>query len=271
MDQTRRTEVPSLAAMGSTDATVEGLPPGATCHPWNRAFSWALPPVAPQNISGADRDAFDRDGYLVVPDMLDQATVEGLRAELDGLEAEMDELLTSQADGRIYIAEAGAITFTVHAVLRSAAARALAKDRALVGLCHDLLGPDVNLYWDQAVYKKPEKPPPVAPGHRVHVCRAAALPHVLDRAHEHDNDERLPVDPPGCAPRRDPAASLGRSNRLGVPRREPSRSRCRGAGPWRRGRVLVPDAAFHGTEPRRLGGQGLHRAVRPTRHPPNRR
>ena len=27
-----------------------------------------------------------------------------------------------------------------------------------LGLCRDLLGPDVNLYWDQAVYKKPEKP-----------------------------------------------------------------------------------------------------------------
>ena len=26
------------------------------------------------------------------------------------------------------------------------------------GLCADLLGPDVNLYWDQAVYKKPDKP-----------------------------------------------------------------------------------------------------------------
>jgi len=140
------------------EATVEGLPPGATRHPWNKRFSWALPGVAPRSISGADRDAFDRDGYLIVPDLLDQATVDGLRSELDGLEAEMDELLTSQADGRIYIAEAGAITFTVHAVLRSAAARALATNPALVGICRDLLGPDVNLYWDQAVYKKPEKP-----------------------------------------------------------------------------------------------------------------
>ena len=28
----------------------------------------------------------------------------------------------------------------------------------MTDLCSDLLGPDVNLYWDQAVYKKPEKP-----------------------------------------------------------------------------------------------------------------
>ena len=28
----------------------------------------------------------------------------------------------------------------------------------LVDLCLDAMGPDVDLYWDQAVYKKPEKP-----------------------------------------------------------------------------------------------------------------
>jgi ectoine hydroxylase-related dioxygenase (phytanoyl-CoA dioxygenase family) len=27
-----------------------------------------------------------------------------------------------------------------------------------VSICADLIGPDVRLYWDQAVYKKPEKP-----------------------------------------------------------------------------------------------------------------
>ncbi|HET6950454.1 MAG TPA: phytanoyl-CoA dioxygenase family protein, partial [Acidimicrobiales bacterium] len=33
-----------------------------------------------------------------------------------------------------------------------------ARDRFFAGVCADLIGPDVNLYWDQAVYKKPEKP-----------------------------------------------------------------------------------------------------------------
>jgi ectoine hydroxylase-related dioxygenase (phytanoyl-CoA dioxygenase family) len=30
--------------------------------------------------------------------------------------------------------------------------------RVFTDLCADLVGPDVNMYWDQAVYKKPEKP-----------------------------------------------------------------------------------------------------------------
>ena len=28
----------------------------------------------------------------------------------------------------------------------------------IIDLCADLIGPDVNLYWDQGVYKQPEKP-----------------------------------------------------------------------------------------------------------------
>ena len=56
------------------------------------------------------------------------------------------------------IAEAGAITFATHLVARSPLLRSLAHHPVLVGLCADLVGPDVNLYWDQAVYKKPEKP-----------------------------------------------------------------------------------------------------------------
>jgi phytanoyl-CoA hydroxylase len=134
------------------------LPAGATRHPWNHGFEWGVPSVPPTRLSVTERGAFDRDGFVVLPSLLDRATVAALVAELDELEAEMDDLLATQADGRIYIAEAGAITFTVHAVLRSPAARALATHPALVGLCHDLIGPNVNLYWDQAVYKKPEKP-----------------------------------------------------------------------------------------------------------------
>jgi ectoine hydroxylase-related dioxygenase (phytanoyl-CoA dioxygenase family) len=42
--------------------------------------------------------------------------------------------------------------------MRSDAARALSTHPAVLGLCADLIGDDVRLYWDQAVYKKTEKP-----------------------------------------------------------------------------------------------------------------
>ena len=147
-----------MRCMADLSAVITELPAGATRHPWSHRFTWSLPVTTPTTITERERATFDRDGFLVLPDLLDGPTVSALLAELDELELEMDRVLAAQDDGRIYIAESGAITFTVHAVLRSAAARALAKHPALVGLGHDLLGPDVNLYWDQAVYKKPEKP-----------------------------------------------------------------------------------------------------------------
>ena len=56
------------------------------------------------------------------------------------------------------IAETGAITFTTHLVARDPVCRAFSANAVFTDLCADLIGPDVNLYWDQAVYKKPEKP-----------------------------------------------------------------------------------------------------------------
>ena len=43
-------------------------------------------------------------------------------------------------------------------MLADDAARRFAAHPVFTDLCHDLIGPDVRLYHDQAVYKKPEKP-----------------------------------------------------------------------------------------------------------------
>ena len=135
-----------------------GLPEGAALHPWNDGFAWALPADEPTTLSVAERAAFDRDGFVVCRGALRLDQLERLTVELDALEAEVDAFLATQKGGRHLIAEQGAITFTTHAVLRSDAARELAAEPFLVGVAGDLLGPDVNLYWDQAVYKKPERP-----------------------------------------------------------------------------------------------------------------
>src|SRR6185503_11683938 len=81
-----------------------------------------------------------------------------VRDEIDGFEREMDDFLATRDNGRITIAETGAITFSIHLVARSTLLRDVSKHPKVVGICGDLIGPDVNLYWDQAVYKKPEKP-----------------------------------------------------------------------------------------------------------------
>lgn len=131
---------------------------GTERHPWNRDFTWQDHDDAPATLTAAQVRRYDELGFVVVPDVLDAAEVAESVAEIDAYEAEIDAVLRAQADDRLFIAEAGAITFAVHLVARSARLRALSAHPTLVGICRDLLGPDVRLYWDQAVYKKPEKP-----------------------------------------------------------------------------------------------------------------
>jgi ectoine hydroxylase-related dioxygenase (phytanoyl-CoA dioxygenase family) len=134
------------------------LPDDAVLHPWNTAFDWLLPTGSLTQLSTQQRDRFDENGWLVIPDVIGGDAMARLVSELDGLQAEVDAQLARREHERILISERGAITFAVHPVLRSGAARELARHRVLVGLAADLLGPDVNFYWDQAVYKQPEKP-----------------------------------------------------------------------------------------------------------------
>jgi phytanoyl-CoA hydroxylase len=127
-------------------------------HPWNRDFDWWTPEGPHRALDDRPAKQFDDDGFVVLEDVLDLDVIAALRDELDAYEAKTTEFLKSQQSGRLMIAEDGAITFTTHVVVRNAVARAFSAHPLFVDLCLDLIGPDVNLYWDQAVYKKPEKP-----------------------------------------------------------------------------------------------------------------
>jgi ectoine hydroxylase-related dioxygenase (phytanoyl-CoA dioxygenase family) len=127
-------------------------------HPWNQDFKWAIPAGPYRGLTQDQAEQFDRDGFVVLPDVFDAQTVAEVTAELDKFEAEMEAFLKEQPDGRSAIGETGAITFTAQLLEKSDALRGFATRQVFLDLCHDLVGPDVNTYWDQAVYKKPEKP-----------------------------------------------------------------------------------------------------------------
>jgi phytanoyl-CoA hydroxylase len=129
-------------------------------HPWNTDFSWTRAETAPRRLSTEEVDHFHTEGWLVIENLIDEATVVEVTRQLDEIEAEVEAALKQMPDERLFIAEAGAITFAPHAVARSEAARSVSKHPAITGICHDLIGPDVRLYWDQIVYKKPAKPRP---------------------------------------------------------------------------------------------------------------
>jgi ectoine hydroxylase-related dioxygenase (phytanoyl-CoA dioxygenase family) len=127
-------------------------------HPWNSSFQWVDRDGTPAALTPAEVAQFDALGYVVVADLVEPDLLARVQAEIDGFEANVESFLRGRADERFSIAEAGAITFSTHLVLRSELLRDLSRHPRIVGICADLVGPDVNLYWDQAVYKKPEKP-----------------------------------------------------------------------------------------------------------------
>jgi phytanoyl-CoA hydroxylase len=127
-------------------------------HPWNSAFEWVDHSGPYRRLTDDEVGQFDREGYVVVPELLDASSLAELTADLDAMDDEVDAFLQGMPDERFSIAERGALTVSLHAVTRSEAARAASRHPAILDLCADLVGPDVRLYWDQAVYKKTEKP-----------------------------------------------------------------------------------------------------------------
>jgi len=148
----------TTAAAAAAEAAAQAAAADLDRHPWNQGFTWHDSPPPHRWLSDDQVGQFDRDGYVVVPDVFDAELVAGIVEEIDRHEAGMEAFLAGLDDGRLSIAESGAITFTTHLVTRSPRLKAFARHPFFLGACADLVGPDVNLYWDQAVYKKPEKP-----------------------------------------------------------------------------------------------------------------
>ena len=131
---------------------------GPRSHPWNRGFQWHDHAGPFRALSDEQVRHYDHLGYVVVPDLAPPDLLAEVTSAIDPFDAKTEAFLRSIEGERLSIAEAGAITFSVHLAARSPVLRRLVTDAALTGIAADLIGPDVRLYWDQAVYKKPEKP-----------------------------------------------------------------------------------------------------------------
>jgi phytanoyl-CoA hydroxylase len=129
-----------------------------TRHALNREFAWEAHHGPFRRITPAQAAAYDDAGFFVLEDAFDPDTVRAVIDEIDPIEARVTAALRGLPGGRAFIADANAITFSVHLVKRSPLLRAFCRGTPFQDLAHDLIGPNVRLYWDQAVYKKPEKP-----------------------------------------------------------------------------------------------------------------
>ena len=109
-------------------------------------------------MTQAQIDQFDELGYFVVEDLYSPEELAELSRITDEAEDEAIAELKRQADERFLISENGAITFAGQLVRQKPEIRPFVKNEKILGICLDLIGPNVRMYHDQAVYKMTEKP-----------------------------------------------------------------------------------------------------------------
>jgi phytanoyl-CoA hydroxylase len=127
-------------------------------HPRNTAFQWAPTRGPLRLISEEQARLYDEQGGFLLKGAFTLAEMDQVAAAIDPFEQQAEAHLRTLPGGRLRIARADAITFTVHLVARSAELNAFSRHPVFRDLCHDLIGPQVRLYWDQAVFKKPGNP-----------------------------------------------------------------------------------------------------------------
>ena len=127
-------------------------------HPWNKSFVWQNHTVTSGELTQTQIDQFDNDGYVIVNDIFTSDELKELVVITDEAQADAVAYLASQPNERIAISEIGAITFAAQIASRKPEIGKFVKNTKIMGACRDLIGPDVRMYHDQAVYKQIEKP-----------------------------------------------------------------------------------------------------------------
>ena len=135
------------------------MPTATRLHPWNTDFTWSDRPGPFRTLTAAQVAQFDAQGYVVLPSLVDDETLAQVARRdrpVRGRDGRLPGLGRRRAASRSPRRAPSRSPPTWWPGRRCCAPSAC--HPTIAGICADLVGPDVNLYWDQAVYKKPEKP-----------------------------------------------------------------------------------------------------------------
>lgn len=146
--------------LDATDVSDAGPMPRRP-HPWNRGHEWRTPAGPFSTITDEQARDYDELGYFVMPGVFDADRLVELDRAIAPGDALVRELLEVLPDGRLSVAGLDTQTVSPNMVGGSDVLAAVCEDPVLAGVCADLIGPDVRLYWEQAVYKQPHSAAPV--------------------------------------------------------------------------------------------------------------
>ena len=124
-------------------------------HPNNKGFDWSVPKGPYSYLNKDQVNQFDQEGYLLLEDVFSTEEIKSVIENIDPFEEKVTEALRNLDGGKFFISRAEEITFTTHLVMQNELLKKFTKHEVLANVCQDLIGDNVRLYWDQAVYKKP--------------------------------------------------------------------------------------------------------------------
>lgn len=130
-------------------------------HPWNTEFEWPTHSGPFRIVTPEQAKAYDTDGFFLLENAFDAATMATVRAEIEPHDAAVNAFLHQVDGGRIDVAAADALTVSTNLVLHSPTLASFCAHQVFADLCFDLIGPNTRLYWEQAVYKWPHNEDPV--------------------------------------------------------------------------------------------------------------
>ncbi|MBV06507.1 MAG: hypothetical protein CMD53_04115 [Gammaproteobacteria bacterium] len=124
-------------------------------HEKNNNFNWSVPSGPYEFLNDDQVKFFDKYGYVLIEDAFNSEEIFKVLEKIDPYEHNVTEALRGLDGGKFFISRAEEITFTTHLVTQSEELKEFSKHNVFAGICKDLIGNNVRLYWDQAVYKKP--------------------------------------------------------------------------------------------------------------------
>jgi phytanoyl-CoA hydroxylase len=106
-------------------------------------------------LNEAQLNQMNEDGFVVLSNYFDHSEICQLEQDLLNFHTKHEEMLRASG-GESGISRAGEILFSDHIAEQNEAVLAFTKHQKMVDLTTQLLGPDIDLYWNQTVYKNPE-------------------------------------------------------------------------------------------------------------------
>jgi len=119
-------------------------------HEFNTGFRWQRPEGPFRRITQEQIDSYCERGFFVIEDAYDPDAVARMTAEIDPIQKRINTMLDRRTSG-----DKPGFTIASNLVLRSPWLRQVCSTGVITDVATDLLGQQVRLYWEQAVYKSP--------------------------------------------------------------------------------------------------------------------